>query len=234
MFANIEAVMLDLDGTLVNTLGDFDVALNAMLRELRRPPIGREQIEKLVGRGGEHLVRSALALQDGGLLPDEALFEQAWQSYTRAYARINGQNSQAYPGVAEGLADLQALGLPLVCLTNKPQQPARALLELLGLAGRFALVHGGDTFARKKPDPLPLLETCRLLGTRPAATLMVGDSRNDALAARAAGCPVLLLPYGYNHGLPVQHEDSDGVVADVPAVALLLAQARQAGRGALQ
>lgn len=186
--------MLDCDGTLVDTLGDFDAALNAMLRQMRRPRIEREQIARFVGRGTEHLLRCVLALQDGGAMPDEATFNQAWAAYLQAYEQVNGTHSRLYPGVREGLAALQAQGLPLACLTNKPQAFARELMRRLGLAPFFRFIHGGDTFARKKPDPLPLLETCRLLGAPPAATLMVGDSRNDAQAARAAGCPSSCCP----------------------------------------
>ena len=220
--------MLDCDGTLVDTLGDFDAALNLMLRQLRRPPIEREQIARFVGRGTEHLLRCVLALQDGGHMPDEATFNQAWAAYLRAYEQINGQYSRVYPGVREGLAALRAQGLPLACLTNKPAAFARVLLQRLELAPFFRFIHGGDTFARKKPDPLPLLQTCRLLGTPPAATLMVGDSRNDAQAARAAGCPVFLLPYGYNHGEPVERENADAVLPDLPAIAARLQEERGA------
>jgi phosphoglycolate phosphatase len=114
-----------------------------------------------------------------------------------------------YPGVLEGLQHLQALGLPMACLTNKPLAFAHALLEIKGLDGFFAQVFGGDSFERKKPDPLPLLKTCEALGTPPAQTLMVGDSQNDGIAARAAGCPVALVTYGYNHGDPIAEAPHD-------------------------
>jgi phosphoglycolate phosphatase len=100
----------------------------------------------------------------------------------------------------------------LVCVTNKPAAFARDLLQEKGLASFFPLVIGGDTVARKKPDPMPLLHACERLGTVPGRTLMVGDSSNDAQAARAAGCPVLLVSYGYNHGEPVGQVDADAVV----------------------
>jgi phosphoglycolate phosphatase len=114
--------------------------------------------------------------------------------------------------VVEGLAALRDAGLPLACLTNKPGDFARPLLASKGLAPYFRHVFGGDAFARQKPDPLPLLETCRALGSAPARTLMVGDSANDALAARAAGCPVVLVRYGYNHGDPVAEAGADALV----------------------
>ncbi len=126
-----------------------------------------------------------------------------------------------YPGVVEGLAALRARGLRLACLTNKPTAFARPLLAAKGLDGYFELVFGGDAFERKKPDPLPLLKTCEALGTAPARTLMVGDSSNDAKAARAAGCPVVLVSYGYNHGEPVRGVDADGFVDSLPDLAAL-------------
>ena len=107
---------------------------------------------------------------------------------------------------------LRASGLKLACLTNKPTSFALPLLAAKGLDGYFSQVFGGDAFARKKPDPLPLLKTCEALGTAPGRTLMLGDSSNDAQAARAAGCPVVLVTYGYNHGEPVRAVDADGFI----------------------
>ncbi len=112
--------------------------------------------------------------------------------------------------MVEGLQRLQDAGLRLACLTNKPLAFARPLLVAKGLDGFFSAVFGGDSFERKKPDPLPLQKSCEALGSLPARTLMVGDSSNDAQAARAAGCPVLLVTYGYNHGEPVRLVDADG------------------------
>ena len=207
--------MLDLDGTLVDTLGDFEAALAVMLRALGRQPLARADIARMVGKGSENLLKLALA-QTGQSLSaidseaKSALFDTAWTLYQDAYRDINGQHSRVYPGVPEGLRALRARGLPLACLTNKPTEHARVLLAAKGLDGFFDHVFGGDSFARKKPDPLPLLETCRALGTAPAQTLMIGDSSNDAAAARAAGCPVLLMTYGYNHGEPVEAVDADG------------------------
>ena len=211
----LQAVILDLDGTLVDTVGDFDVALNAMLAELGLAPVSRTFIARTVGKGSEHLIRSTLA-QTGA---DAGLYATAWARYQHHYLAINGQYSAVYPGVVEGLHRLAAAGLPLACLTNKPTAFARPLLVAKGLDGFFAHVFGGDAFARKKPDPLPLLETCRALGTLPAHTLMVGDSSNDARAAHAAGCPVALVNYGYNHGQPVADARPDAVIARLDALA---------------
>jgi phosphoglycolate phosphatase len=191
-----QACILDLDGTLIDTLGDFVAVLGRVLADLGLPPVTRDFIEHTIGRGSEHLVRTTLA--HVGAPP--ALFERAWPLYQQHYAALNGEHATVYPGVVEGLEVLRAAGLPLAVLTNKPGAPARELLRRKGLDGYFRHVFGGDDFARKKPDPLPLLKTCEALGTPPSATWMIGDSRNDAEAAQAAGCPVVLVTYGYNHG----------------------------------
>ncbi len=223
MIAGIRAVIVDLDGTMVDTLGDFDVALNATLRELGRPPVARADIERMVGKGSMHLIRSAL--QHGGLdnPAADALLDSAWARYQAQYRAINGAHSAVYPGVAEGLTALRARGLPLACLTNKPLAFARELLQAKGLNGHFAHVFGGDSFERQKPDPLPLLKTCEALATAPINTLMVGDSQNDGLAARAAGCPVVLVTYGYNHGQPIGQAPHDGLIDSLAELDALLA-----------
>ena len=141
-----------------------------------------------------------------------ALYDDAWARYQHHYLAINGQHSDVFPGVPEGLRALRDAGLKLACLTNKPTAFARTLLAIKGLDGHFAHVFGGDAFERKKPDPLPLLKTCEALGSAPSRTLMIGDSSNDAAAARAAGCPVVLVSYGYNHGEPVASAGPDAVV----------------------
>lgn len=211
-----QAAIVDLDGTMVDTVGDFEVALNTMLADLGLPPVGRAFIARTVGKGSEHLLRSTLA-EVGA---DAGLYQTAWQDYQRHYLAINGQHSVVYPGVLEGLQRLAGAGLRLACLTNKPTAFARPLLAAKGLDGFFAQVFGGDAFARKKPDPLPLLETCRALASPPALTLMIGDSSNDAQAARAAGCPVVLVNYGYNHGRPVAEAKPDAVIARLDALVL--------------
>lgn len=203
-----DAAIVDLDGTLVDTVGDFEVALTATLADLGHAPVERAFILRTIGKGSENLLRQSL-LQVGA---PAALYEQAWVRYQHHYAAINGQYSRAFDGAVEGLQAMRAAGWKLACLTNKPTVPARALLALKGLDGYFAHSFGGDAFARRKPDPLPLLETCKALGTAPARTLMVGDSSNDAAAARAAGCPVVLMSYGYNHGEPVAAAGADAVV----------------------
>ena len=207
----IQAIMIDLDGTLVHTLGDFAAAINCMLGDMDLPPATTEVVSHAVGQGSDHLIRTVLDHQLG--LPGQQrcagrsvdnLYEPAWLRYQHHYAQINGQFSEVYPGVVPALQAWYSRGMPMACLTNKPVAFANDLLKAKGLHGFFQCVFGGDSFARKKPDPLPLLETCRVLGSDPAHTLMVGDSRNDAQAADAAGCPLVLVTYGYNHGEPIQ------------------------------
>ncbi|MBA2965691.1 MULTISPECIES: phosphoglycolate phosphatase [Ramlibacter] len=202
----LTAAIIDLDGTLVDTLGDFSAALAAVHRDLGLPVLPTEAVGLLVGKGSEHLIRSALRAVGA----DEDRYAAAWDAYQHHYGTLNGRAARVYPGVAEGLRALRSAGLRLACVTNKPAGFARVLLEAKGLAGAFDVVYGGDSFERKKPDPLPLLRACEALASRPAATLVVGDSSNDAAAARAAGCPVVLVTYGYNHGQPVRNVPADG------------------------
>jgi phosphoglycolate phosphatase len=203
-----DAAIVDLDGTMVDTVGDFDAALNRMLADLGQRGVDRAFIERTVGKGSEHLIRSTLVQVDA----ESGLYDAAWQRYQAHYLDINGRHSDVYPGVVEGLRQLAGRGLKLACLTNKPTAFARPLLAAKGLDGFFSVVFGGDAFERKKPDPLPLKRTCEALGSAPARTLMVGDSSNDARAARAAGCPVVLVSYGYNHGEPVAAAAPDAVI----------------------
>jgi len=212
--SSFDAAIVDLDGTLVDTLPDFDVALNAMLRELRLPPIDVHTIESMIGRGSEYLIRALLEHVGA----PAARFDEAWDSYWKNYLAINGDHSRVYPGAREGLAALRDAGLKLACLTNKPTAFALPLLDRMQLAPFFDIVFGGDAFERKKPDPLPTIRACEALGASASRALVIGDSSNDARAARAAGCPVVLVTYGYNHGEPVQRIDADGYVDSIAEV----------------
>lgn len=218
-----DAAIIDLDGTLVDTLGDFVVAINAMLADLPEALVAGVRLDAgalsaMVGKGSENLIKKVLnhvqshAGCASEAIDSGAIYEQAYARYQHHYGAINGQHARVYAGVLEGLKALQAAGLPLVCLTNKPLVYARQLLQFKELDGFFVEVFGGDSFERKKPDPLPLRKACEFLGTLPGRTLMIGDSSNDAQAARAAGCPVWLVTYGYNHGQPVSTVDADGFV----------------------
>ena len=205
---SLQAAIVDLDGTMIDTLGDFVVALNRTLADLSLGGVDRAFIERTVGKGSEHLIRQTLA-QVGG---NAEVYPAAWALYQQHYLAINGEHADVYPGVVDGLQRLADRGLKLACLTNKPIAFALPLLRMKGLDRFFQVVFGGDSFERRKPDPLPLLKTCEALGVAPANTLMLGDSSNDARAARAAGCPVVLVSYGYNHGEAVQAVDADGVI----------------------
>ena len=226
--SRFDAAIIDLDGTLVDTLGDFVVALGATLDDLHLPRVPRDFIARSVGKGSEHLIRATLA--EAGA--DAALYERAWAHYQRHYRAVNGEHSVVYPGAAEGVERLAAAGLALACVTNKPLAFARALLEKKQLDAAFSQVFGGDSFARRKPDPMPLFEACKALGSLPERTLVVGDSANDARAARAASCPVVLVRYGYNHGEPVDSVDADAFIDRIDAIDLGAWNAGLQGRAA--
>ena len=207
----VRAAIIDLDGTMLDTVPDFHVAINRMRADLGLESITAEQIKNMVGKGSENLIRSVLALDhdDAGI---ERHFIEAMDAYQRHYLAINGHHSTLYPDVAAGLAELKGAGLRLACVTNKPLAFALPLLKLKELDGYFDVIYGGDSFPKKKPDPLPLLKACEFFGLPPAQVVAIGDSSNDAEAARAAGCPVLTVPYGYNHGEAIHKTDSDGIV----------------------
>lgn len=212
---DIDAALFDLDGTLIDTLEDFGEALNLMLAEFGLPAIAAADVATKVGKGSEHLIFSTLnqvlAHTECSLpaIELEALNAQAGPVYQRHYGNVNGRFAVVYPGVHDALGALARAHLPMACVTNKPTVFAKDLLRQLGLLHFFGHVYGGDAFEKKKPHPMPLLRSCGALGTAPARTLMVGDSANDAQAARAAGCPVALVTYGYNHGQPVRSVDAD-------------------------
>lgn len=216
-----DAAIVDLDGTLVDTVGDFAAALGATLAELGLPPVGRDFIVRTIGKGSEHLIARTLA-EVGA--PD-VLFDRAWAAYQRHYGAVNGRHAHVFAGAGEGLQALRDRGLRLACLTNKPTAHAVALLAAKGLAPFFDFTFGGDAFERKKPDPLPVQLSCDALGTPPSRTLVVGDSANDVAAARGAGCTVVLVSHGYNHGQPVSEAGADVVVDRLDQLpALLLAR----------
>ena len=209
-----DAAIVDLDGTLVDTLPDFVVVLDRTLDALGLPRVSRAFIERTVGKGSEHLIRSTLQAAGG----DAALYDTAWTLYQRHYLAVNGDHAAVYPGAREGLERLRACGLRLACVTNKPLALARPLLERKAMLPLLDAVFGGDSFERRKPDPLPLVRACEALASAAARTLVVGDSANDAIAARAAGCPVVLVRYGYNHGEPIERVDADAWVDRIDAI----------------
>jgi len=212
------AALLDLDGTLLNTIPDLADATNAMRLEMGLPPLRQDVISTYVGKGTDTLVRRALS-DDLSQPPDDGRLAQGLALFRRRYHLINGDKTLLYPGVLEGLKAFREQDVRMAVVTNKPDEFTRPLLERTGLAHFFDHVVCGDTCARKKPDPLPLLHACRLLGVAPGATLAIGDSINDAAAARAAGITILAVPYGYNEGRGVQSLEVDDIVTSIDEAA---------------
>lgn len=211
---SVKAVMIDLDGTLLDTVKDLAIAVNLMLGQVGRPPLDETLVRAFVGKGIPNLVKRALAGALNGE-PDPALFERALPLYLDCYAGVNGKYTTLYPGVQEGLDELERAGFPLACVTNKSERFTLPLLAQMRIDHYFSIVISGDTLPQKKPDPLPLTHACRHFGIAPAQMLMVGDSLNDAQAARAAGCPVFCVTYGYNEGADVRELDVDAIVGSL-------------------
>ena len=224
LFSGVRAAIIDLDGTMMDTAPDFLVAVNAMREELLLAPVDITVITRFVGKGTENLVRSILGLDFTPTQVGER-YEQALEAYMRHYSAINGRHSTLYAGVSEGLRHMREHGLRLACVTNKPIAFALPLLEAAGLLPSFEVVYGGDSLPRKKPDPMPLLQVCADFSLAPHQVVAIGDSSNDVIAARAAGCRVLNVPYGYNHGQPIQDVDSDGIVETLLDAARLISAA---------
>ena len=220
-FQGIRAAIIDLDGTMVDTAPDFQVAINRMRDELHLAPLSLDTIVDFVGKGSENLMRRVLGV-DFEKNEVESRFDHALERYQHHYLQINGDHSELYAGVHEGLVAMKKGGVRLACVTNKPIAFARPLLEKKGLIDFFEVIYGGDSLAHKKPHPLPMLTVCNDFDLQPAQVVAIGDSSNDSEAARAAGCRVLTVPYGYNHGQPVQTIDTDGIVESLLDAASLI------------
>jgi len=205
-------VMFDLDGTLIDSVPDLAAALDATLLKLGRAPAGLEAARTYVGNGVRVLVRRGLAgsLDHTGV--GEVETDQALAVYMDAYSGGHAL-TKVYPGVRESLKWLQKRGVEMALITNKPEQFVAPLLDEMKLGRFFRWIIGGDTLPQQKPDPAALLQVMRMAGVEPADALFVGDSRNDVLAARAAGVRCIALSYGYNHGRPIA-EESPAVVID--------------------
>jgi phosphoglycolate phosphatase len=217
----IRAVVIDLDGTLLDTAPDIAEAASRMLRDLEQPPVELGQIRSYIGNGISVLVKRALTGSMHGE-PDAATFERALPVFRRHYEEVLVRETRPYPGVEEGLKRMKAAGFRLACITNKAERFTLPLLAAMGMKDDFELILSGDSLPKKKPDPLPLLHACERFGVKPEEMLLIGDSLNDSVAARAAGCHVFLVPYGYNGGRDVGEQDSDAVVADLVEAAGLI------------
>jgi phosphoglycolate phosphatase len=208
---SVSAVALDLDGTLVDTLPDLHEAAMRMLSDMRQPAVSEATVRAYVGDGVDRLVKRLLTGTADGE-PDARLFEEATANFRNHYAKVLTRASRPFPGVVTALEKLRTRGFKLACVTNKPAGFTEPLLERLELKKYLDLVLSGDSLPRKKPDPLPLQHVARFFSIAPARLLMVGDSPVDTEAARAAGCPVFCVPYGYRGTRTVQALDCDAIV----------------------
>jgi phosphoglycolate phosphatase len=221
----LRAVIFDLDGTLVDSAPDLAFAANRMLAALGLPGRDPALLATFIGKGIPKLVERALVGSLDGVA-DAALTARALPLFERYYGEESGRRTTVYPGVGEGLRMLEREGLPLACVTNKAERFTLELLAQTKLAAFFAVVVGGDTLERKKPDPLPFRHACDRLGVAVGEALVVGDSRNDVAGARAAGCPVICVPYGYNEGEPVETLGSDAIVSSLVEAARIVIASR--------
>ena len=212
-----KAVVIDLDGTLLDTIGDLASAANAMRSEFGLAPLDPELIRTFVGKGIVNLVARTLADSSGNL--DQGALNAAVAVFERHYARCLTATSRPYPGAESGLQALRAKGLRLGCITNKAARFTQPLLESAGLVGFFEIILSGDSLPRKKPDPLPLLHAARFFNVAPRELLLIGDSVNDVQAAHAAGCPVFVVPYGYNEGHDIRALSYDALIAGLDEAA---------------
>ena len=220
----VKAVMVDLDGTMLDTADDLAAAANAMLRELGIPERDPERVKSFIGKGLVKLVKRCLTGDLDGE-PEPALLERAMPVYERHYAAVLQHRTRPYPGVSEGLEALARAGYRMACITNKGEKFTLPLLEATGLRRYFELVLCGDTLPRRKPDPLPITHACERFGIAPREMVLIGDSLNDVQAARGAGCLVFCVPYCYNEGGDVRELDCDAIVATILEAASLIRKA---------
>ena len=222
------AVLVDLDGTLVDSAPDLAVAANRMLAQLGAAPLPLATVRGFIGKGVVNLVRQTLAGSGARTHVAEA---HALALFEIHYTECNGRHSARYPGVLEGLSTLARLGYPLACVTNKPQPHTIALLDAMALSAYFDVVVCGDGLTPLKPDPAPLLRACHQLGVQPALGVMVGDSEADAIAANRAGMPVYLVRYGYHGAAGLAALRCDGLIDSMTELpALLCSMERGAAR----
>ncbi|BFM17811.1 phosphoglycolate phosphatase [Maricurvus nonylphenolicus] len=207
-------VLFDLDGTLVDSVPDLAAAVDYMLTEGGYEAAGPDHVRRWVGNGASMLVRRALAWAKRQSPEDlsDALVELNLEKFQLFYRDHSADQTELFVGIREGLDALKAAGIPLMMVTNKPEQFVPAILKGTGLEGYFGAWLGGNSLPEKKPHPMPLLHLVEKAGVEVADTLMIGDSRSDIEAARAAGMPVVAVSYGYNHGRPVSEESPDLII----------------------
>ena len=209
---NIPAmVLIDVDGTLVDSVPDLTYCVDEMMKQLDMPTHGEAKVRNWVGNGVERLVGRALTGKLDGE-PDEALYERAYPIFIELYRENTSKRSCLYPGVKEGLEYLKAEGYPLGCVTNKAAQFTEPLLQNLGVFDYFSIVISGDSLEKKKPDPMPLLHAASFFNVAPEQALMIGDSISDVKAARAAGFQIVCMTYGYNHGVDIREAKPDAIM----------------------
>jgi phosphoglycolate phosphatase len=225
-YPTLHAIAIDLDGTLLDTIGDLSGAANRTLRALDLPEIPLEKLKTFVGKGKAMHVRRSLAASLGREA-SEAELAQAMAIYEREYFEHINDTTRPYPGARAGVAAMRAKGYPTACVTNKARVFTLRLLERQGLLDQFDFVLGGDELARSKPDPLMLTHTAAHFNLPAAQLLMIGDSGNDAHAARAAGCPIVLMRYGYTEGEPIERIPNDGIFNSIADIAALLEMRRR-------
>lgn len=221
---HIKAVVIDLDGTLLDTAPDLAEAASRMAAELNLPPVALDTIKTYIGNGVSRLVKRVLT-REMDAEPDTALFALALPVYEKHYSEVVSRESRPFPGVIDGLEGMKKLGFRLACITNKAEKFTVPLLKDTGLYDYFELILSGDSLPRRKPDPLPLQHACEVFGVPPQELLLIGDSLNDTQAARAAGCHVFCVPYGYNRGRSVEELDLDAVVPSLQAAIGLIQSA---------
>ena len=213
-------VLIDVDGTLVDSVPDLAWCVDEMMKQLDMPERGEAAVRNWVGNGVPRLVERALVNDLDGK-PDQALFDKAYPIFLDLYAENTSKRSVLYPGVREGLDYLKSTDARIGCVTNKASQFTLPLLKDLGLYDEFEIVIAGDTLPKKKPDPAPLLYAAEKLGVAPAESLMIGDSQSDVKASRAAGFGIVCMSYGYNHGEDIRSYHPDAVIdsmAELPAL----------------
>ena len=217
----IKAVAIDLDGTLLDTINDLAAGANGMRSRLGMALLPLDRIKSYVGDGMLSLVKRTLT-DSRHDEPDADLMRQGLELFKTCYAEVLSDSSQPFPQVIDGLHALHNLGLHLACITNKPLRFTEPLLAASGLAQHFQLVLGGDSLAEKKPHPLPLQHACEFFRIQPQQLVMIGDSENDVLAAKNAGCISFAVPYGYHSGSPLESLNADYVVTGLVEAAELI------------